>query len=129
MAPLDRLFDFAKLDGRHLELPNDDHLIVASAGQVVSIWGESHHVDSGGVPSLQVILVLGLIPMHSCRFLLLLIILSRSLAKELVLPKRRRRCLIRDELPKSDASVEFVDLAARYQVLRVWEEVQRHYSC
>lgn len=57
MAPLNHFFDFAKLDWHGLELPNDDHLVVRSAGQELTIGRKSYTVDCFGVASRQIVQV------------------------------------------------------------------------
>ena len=60
MSPLDGLFDLAELNWRHFQLPNDHHLVVAATGQVLPVGRKSNHVYCGQVPSLQIVLMLGL---------------------------------------------------------------------
>jgi len=122
VAPLDGLFDFAKLNRSHLELPNDDHLVVAATSQVLAVGRETHHVDRCWVTPLQVILVLRLkcLWVSSTRLLFFSGGLNRIWAK--------LRVLNLSQLPKADARVELVDLAASDEVLAIGVKVNGHDS-
>ena len=122
VTPLDGLFDFAKLNRSHLELPNNDHLVVTATSQVLAIGRKTHHVDCCWVTSLQVILVLRLERFWVCSTRLLFFSggLDRIWAK--------LRVLYLSQLPKANARIKLVDLAACDEVLAVGVKVNGHDS-
>ena len=117
VTPLDCFLNLTKLDRCHLELPNDNHLIVTATGKVLSIGAEAHDIDSGGVATLQIILVLWLIALRSAR---LLLILSGGLNG------CKMVAIFRNELPVADTRVKLIDLRAGDEASGVGEKVQGH---
>ena len=57
LTPLNHLFEFAELYRYWLELPYHNHLIIRSACQELSIWGESYAIDCFLMTSRQIIQV------------------------------------------------------------------------
>ena len=86
---------------------------------MLSIGGEAHDIDSRGVASLQVILMLWLEALWSICITWLLI-LSRGLnGRKMVIVGRYK-------LPVADARIELVDLGTCDEAARVGEKVQGH---
>jgi len=116
VTPLDGLFNFAKLDRSHLELPDDDHLVITSARQVLPIWREAHHIHRRCVAALQIILVMWLQVLVRTRLpLLICLSLDRASAK--------LRIGYLGQFPEADAGVILIDLAARDQVVAIGVKV------
>lgn len=122
VTPLDGLFNFAKLNRSHLQLPYNDHLVVAATSKVLAIGRETHHVDRCWVTSLQVILVLGL----ECFWVRCTRLLFFSGGLDGIWAKLR--VLDLSQLPKANARVELVDLAACDEVLAIRVKVDGHDS-
>ena len=119
MTPLYCLLYLTKLDWRHFELPYNDHLIVATTSQMLTIGRESCNVDCRGVAALQIILVLWLIAYWSntsCSLLTICCLRLLLIWHLLILSRRLHCCKVaivsRYELPIADSRVELVDLGA-----------------
>ena len=117
VAPLHHFISLAEFHGCHLQLPDNDHLIVTTAGQVLAIRGETDYIYCGRVTTLQVVLVLWL-------KVLLRLVLSRRL--DYVRPKLWGRHL--RKLPEAKPGVELIDLAACDEEMTVRVEVNGHDS-
>ena len=64
MTPLYGLFHLAELYWSHFELPNNNHLVVTTRGEVLSIVRELHDVHGRSMTTLQIILMLGFVQLR-----------------------------------------------------------------
>ena len=118
VTPLHSLIKLSKFDRCHLELPNDNHLVITTTSKVLAVGGEPHDIDCWGMTTLQVVLMLRLVSL--CTWLLLNVSGCLNGCKMVT--------IFRHELPVADPRVKLVDLGACDEASWVWEKVQGHDS-
>ena len=130
MTPLNSFFHLSELYWGHFQLPNNHHLIVTAACQVLSIWWESNYIDGWWVTTLKVILVLWLVSLryvlrncidHIASRLIITWCLNGGIGTLSVLYGR--------QLPKAYPRVELIHLTTCYKVLWVREKVRGQNAC
>ena len=65
MPPLYCLLYTAKLNRSHFQCPDDDHLIIGAAGQVLPTGRKPHHIHRSSMRLLQIVLMNDL-PLFKC---------------------------------------------------------------
>ena len=65
MTPLNCLFDATKLNGGHFQCPDNYHLVVRPARQVLAIGCKPDNIDSSSMSLLKIVLVHNL-PFFKC---------------------------------------------------------------
>ena len=137
MSPLNSLFHLTKLNRGHLQLPDDNHLVITTTCEILAIGRESYHVDSWLVTSLQIILVSWLVAhlsITNCNLELLLVWTWAQLGGDC--RTSNGGCLICRwwcvldfvQFPQSDATIVFCALTCGDKVVWIGKTVNGHDS-